>query len=242
MAKTILENDGCVSVGSIDREGDLKLRPGLLNINPPPSDFRCECCGRHVNELKPFGKAGDPLVGDFDGALLVKRGRAFAPRDEKTERIYQEYLDRARSESHYEEAEQPITVDCGMEEGGPVVSFSVEDIRDIHERVARFQPADHFRKEGSPAIPTVDEILAELMAANYGTEEAESITRAVAERAEELMALDLGTKEAERLILTVCAAGQVGSSWECRDCIVLSGEEYHEKLRQRWEARCKIGT
>ena len=33
----------------------------------------CECCGRR--NMKPFGKAGDPLVGDFDGALLVKTFR-----------------------------------------------------------------------------------------------------------------------------------------------------------------------
>ena len=44
-------------------------------INPPPSDSRCECCGKHVSELKPFGGPGDPLVGDFNGALLVKTFR-----------------------------------------------------------------------------------------------------------------------------------------------------------------------
>ena len=41
-------------------------------INPPPLDNRCECCRRHVDELKPFGGPGDPLVGDFTGQLLVK--------------------------------------------------------------------------------------------------------------------------------------------------------------------------
>jgi len=43
-----------------------------ISINPPPPDGCCEHCGKSVKELKPFGKAGDPLVGDFDGALLVK--------------------------------------------------------------------------------------------------------------------------------------------------------------------------
>ena len=49
-----------------------------ISINPPPQDSCCECCGRNVKDLKPFGKAGDPLVGDFDGALLVKTFRSMA--------------------------------------------------------------------------------------------------------------------------------------------------------------------
>lgn len=52
-------------------------QPKIL-INPPPRDRRCECCGRHVSELKPFGKAGDPLVGDFDGVLLLKNFRSMS--------------------------------------------------------------------------------------------------------------------------------------------------------------------
>jgi len=44
-------------------------------LNPPPDDNRCECCGRHIRELKPFGGPGDPLVGDFNGAFLVKHFR-----------------------------------------------------------------------------------------------------------------------------------------------------------------------
>lgn len=47
-------------------------------INPPPQDKRCNCCGKHINDLKPFGHAGDPLVGDFFGALLVKTYRPMA--------------------------------------------------------------------------------------------------------------------------------------------------------------------
>jgi rubredoxin len=52
-------------------------------INPPPSDARCEVCGRHKKELKTFGKAGDPLVGDFDGAYLVKNFRSMAIRGQE---------------------------------------------------------------------------------------------------------------------------------------------------------------
>lgn len=49
-------------------------KPTIL-INPPPSDGRCVCCGKGPKELKPFGGPGDPLVGNFKGALLVKTFR-----------------------------------------------------------------------------------------------------------------------------------------------------------------------
>lgn len=47
-------------------------------INPPPTDRCCEGCGKHISKLKPFGSAGDPLVGDFKGSLLVKTFRDFS--------------------------------------------------------------------------------------------------------------------------------------------------------------------
>ncbi len=48
-------------------------------INPPPEDGKCMICGRHVHELKAFGGPGDPLVGDFSGAKLVKQFREEYP-------------------------------------------------------------------------------------------------------------------------------------------------------------------
>lgn len=74
MAEIIIKRKGVISLGSIDSEEDLKKRPGI-NINPPPADGRCECCGKHISELKPYGKAGDPLVGDFNGQFLIKTYR-----------------------------------------------------------------------------------------------------------------------------------------------------------------------
>ena len=44
--------------------------------NPPPADNRrCYICDRHVDELESFGGPGNPLVGDFSGAKLVKTWR-----------------------------------------------------------------------------------------------------------------------------------------------------------------------
>lgn len=73
----------------VNGEDDLKPRPGM-NINPPPDDGRCHCCGRHINELQPFGKSGDPADGDFEGAYLIKTFRREVPYNEEAERAVDE--------------------------------------------------------------------------------------------------------------------------------------------------------
>ena len=50
MAEILFKGNGVISLGSIERDEDLKQRPGM-NINPPPSDGRCMCCGKHISEL-----------------------------------------------------------------------------------------------------------------------------------------------------------------------------------------------
>ena len=61
---------------------EIKKNGTVIYINPPPSDGRCEGCGRHVSELKPFGGPGDPLVGDFTGELLLKHFRSLCCEDQ----------------------------------------------------------------------------------------------------------------------------------------------------------------
>ena len=91
MATKFIDNNGIVGFDSISSEEDLKLRP-RININPPPADARCDCCGRHISELKPFGTAGDPLVGDFDGALLIQRLGPMGPYDRDSEAAWAEAM------------------------------------------------------------------------------------------------------------------------------------------------------
>lgn len=97
MPQKIIDRNGIVSLGTIECEEDLKPQPGI-NLNPPPEDGRCDCCGRHIGELKPFGGPGDPLVGDFTGALLVKMFRPFGPFDEEADRACQEAKSRYKEE------------------------------------------------------------------------------------------------------------------------------------------------
>ncbi len=51
-----------------------------------PSDICCFVCGKHLSQLKPFGGPGDPLVGDFEGQLLVKNYRWDSPANEEAEK------------------------------------------------------------------------------------------------------------------------------------------------------------
>ena len=148
MTQFIFNENGICSLGSIGNKEDIKRKPGL-NVNPPPVNGRCEVCGRSLDELKPFGKAGDPLVGDFDGELLLKTFRAEGPYDEKAVQAFDEAVKR-----------------CG--DKGPV----------------------------------------EWMIRKYGRE------------------------EGSRLSFLAMAYGQIGSSWECRDCIILDNDGYFEKRRE----------
>ena len=54
-----------------------QLMPTNLTIvRPPPGDLRCEVCRRSPDEVKRYGGPGDPLEGDYSGAILVKRQRS----------------------------------------------------------------------------------------------------------------------------------------------------------------------
>jgi hypothetical protein len=63
----------------VESEKDLITGPGV-HINPPPSDGRCQCCLKHISELKPYGEMG----GEFKDAYLIKTFRPDALIDEKT--------------------------------------------------------------------------------------------------------------------------------------------------------------
>jgi hypothetical protein len=81
MITNIIENERAVSYGSISCEEDLILEP-KININPLPQDGRCDCCGKHISTLKPYGKVGDSPFCYFRGALLVKEARPAYAYDE----------------------------------------------------------------------------------------------------------------------------------------------------------------
>lgn len=75
-----------------------------ISINPPPSDGKCEHCGKHISELRAFGGKGDPLVGDFTGAKLLKTFRGMAPivRDKEFVLLSKEYEDNKKDWKTFE--------------------------------------------------------------------------------------------------------------------------------------------
>ena len=89
---TRLLESGSVCIPQIvERSEDLNPRETLI-INPPPPDGRCECCGRAMDELTPFGGPGDPLDRDFTGALLIPTYRIDEPYDEEADNAQCEAL------------------------------------------------------------------------------------------------------------------------------------------------------
>jgi hypothetical protein len=119
-------------IGNFDRvcgSEDLEPRKGM-SINPPPSDGKCMCCGRHLEELSPFGGPDDPLVGDFAGALLIKKYRRCGPYDEEAEIAYAE-----AAEKYVEDGlESPMDwlVRKYGKEKGERLNFAVE----FHEQIS----------------------------------------------------------------------------------------------------------
>ena len=52
---------------------------------------KCECCGKHTDELKPFGGPGDPVFGDFKGALRVKTWRPMHVPDKEERKLVEKF-------------------------------------------------------------------------------------------------------------------------------------------------------
>jgi len=94
MTQVSFNQNGVLILDAISKEEDLNPPEGSYRflINAPPEDGRCEVCGRHLSELKPFGGPGDPLVGDFSGELLLKTFRWDWPPDVEAEQAWDEAM------------------------------------------------------------------------------------------------------------------------------------------------------
>jgi hypothetical protein len=123
MAVTITTRDGICMV-AIHCEEDLKLAPKFKQINPPPADGRCECCGKHLNELKPFSVVGHPWEVDVEDVLLVKCSRPSAPPDERVDRIMKEFFGGCLSDEDEEKAEERLNEVYGHEMAEYLLRYS----------------------------------------------------------------------------------------------------------------------
>lgn len=116
MTRILFERNGIVSLGAVSKEEDL-TQPGRISINAPPGDGRCDVCGRHISELKPFGGPGDPLVGNFTGEILIKRWRPCGPYDEEAERANEEAEKEFKEGSEGKDVLQWYITKYGKEKG-----------------------------------------------------------------------------------------------------------------------------
>jgi hypothetical protein len=129
MQKSLFEENGITCLETFDGEEVSKSKGGI-NINPSPREWICQCCGRPESELTPFGKAGDPLVGDFDGALLLKAYRSSWPFTfEEAEKIHEAFCDGLDGEGFVgekilEEAYRRLTENFGTEDAGFIARAS----------------------------------------------------------------------------------------------------------------------
>jgi hypothetical protein len=143
MAKVMFEMNGIVSLDSIDSEEDLKPSPGIRGIiNRPPKNGRCDCCGRHLSELKPFCKAGDPVLDDLEGALLVKRFRECMAPDRKFDAIWGIYTWNCESEEDYRKAKERMIQELGEEEAELIDAYpnTTKPHLYIREMGSKFNP------------------------------------------------------------------------------------------------------
>lgn len=54
---------------------------------------RCDCCGRHVSELKPFTKKEFPNIGAGEGHFLIKRFRRMGPYNEESVEAWRKWYE-----------------------------------------------------------------------------------------------------------------------------------------------------
>jgi hypothetical protein len=60
-------------------------------ITPVESIDWCDCCGKHLDKLKPFNKSGHRLLGEFGDALLIRRMRPYALPDKEADDLFEKF-------------------------------------------------------------------------------------------------------------------------------------------------------
>ena len=73
--------------GAVCKEEELN-QIGRFYINPPPEDGRCELCGRHISELKPFRDPDHPFIEIFGNELLMKKWRPEGPYNPEAQKAW----------------------------------------------------------------------------------------------------------------------------------------------------------
>ena len=92
----------------------------LDSLDPPE---KCDCCGRHLGELKPFTE-GDPVVSHFKGKLLARRYRPDAPPTEEVNKMMDEFFGNFITYEDHREAYEKLIQKYGEEEAEKLWTFA----------------------------------------------------------------------------------------------------------------------
>ncbi len=182
-----------------------------IHINPPPQDRACEVCGR--KDMKPFGKAGDPLVGDFNGALLVKIFRSMSPKQTKWK------------------------VKGMMVQGRKLTKDEKKEYNTLYNK--QKIPQLNWKKEIMKDMYTIDiKLLSKAEEKRYKILDKKH-DNSFSHLDEEKFIEKYNKQNLEDFWFHEQLANTVSASWECRDCIILSEKDYFKKRNERFEKRRK---
>ena len=119
MSEILFENGPTISLGAYCKEEDLR---DLLGFLAPPHDGRCQACGKHISQLKPFG-GSVPLDGDFSGELLVMRWRHRCRYDEPVKTAEKAWQEAEKSVPDTEDIISWLISKYGEEEANSIFSL-----------------------------------------------------------------------------------------------------------------------
>lgn len=102
MQKLLFEVNGITSLGSVDKEEDLKPKGGS-NINPKPNEDRCYCCGRPQSELTPFS----------ENIFFGKTKRQIVPHNSIIHDIYMKYFEHCATADGYQKSMDSLVLSYG---------------------------------------------------------------------------------------------------------------------------------
>jgi hypothetical protein len=197
--------------------GVCKPKP-IISINPPPSDYCCMGCGKHISEVKPFGKAGDPLVGDFDGVTLLKNFRSMAvPNDWKKnldkvwKSIEVKYTDFVLANKNFYKAKgEDALIYLGLRR-------FLDDLNKYYDEEKAWQIF------GETCGRAVYDKFRDL---DFDYSIVLNRTKKYA-KVDEEFCLRLSPDDYQQYGFADQVCNTVESSWECRDCFILSDEDFY---------------
>ena len=182
-----------------------KQKKPIIHINPPPRSGRCQCCGKHIDELKPFGGKGDPLVGDFTGAKIIKNYRAMSNKD--SDKIWD-------------------TKNMWVKEKN-LTKKEKEEYDALYEK--QRVPELNYKKEVMKNCYKVKfDLLSEIEKKRFRELE-KKYYDSFKHLDEKKFIKKYGKKELENYYFKDQLENTVEASWECRDCVCLDGEDFYKK-------------